>query len=102
MGLSFRAYIQPSSITFTTTYAKLSGLGYTPASYVSSIDYTKLSTGQAYSAIHYLLSTNHAYVATTTFSISHDRKFLNLATIYINGAKYSGRNDSFIFKLVIL
>ena len=39
-------------------------------------------------------------IATT--STSHNiRKLSNLAKIYINKVKYIGRNDSFIFKLVI-
>lgn len=36
-----------------------------------------------------------------TTSIGHDKKLSNLAKIYINNAKYSGHNNSFIFKLAI-
>ena len=34
-------------------------------------------------------------------SVSHSRKLSNLAKIYTDDAKYSGRNDSLIFKLAI-
>lgn len=36
-----------------------------------------------------------------TTIIRVDRKLSNLAKIYINNVKYSGHNNSFIFKLVI-
>ena len=38
---------------------------------------------------------------TVTTTIGHGRKLSNLAKIYTNKAKYSGRNDSFTFKLAI-
>ena len=36
-----------------------------------------------------------------TNSIGHGRDLLNLVKIYSNDTKYSGHNDSFIFKLAI-
>ena len=41
-------------------------------------------------------------MATSITSIKHGRKLLNLMKIYINKAKYSGRNNSFTLKLANL
>ncbi len=45
--------------------------------------------------------TTPAGPATSTTSTGHGRELSNLAKIYTDDAKYSGRNDSFTFKLAI-
>ena len=46
-------------------------------------------------------STGPPPATTVTTSIGHGRELSNLAKIYTDDAKYSGRNDSFTFKLAI-
>lgn len=58
------------------------------------------------SATYALLGTKSisaAYIipARLNTSMGHGKELLNLAKIYINNAKYSGHNDSFIFNLAI-
>lgn len=40
--------------------------------------------------------------AITIINIGHDRELSNLAKTYIDKVKYSGQNDSFMFKLEYL
>lgn len=107
IGPSPGAYMQPSGITPATTYAQPSRLGYTPAPnatpapYASPVDHTEPSTEPAHPAVYHLLSASHAHAATTITSIGHGRELSNLAKIYSDDAKYSGCNDSYIFKLAI-
>lgn len=68
--------------------------GSTPASH------TEPSTEPAYVAQNFPSIINLS-AETSTISIGHSRELSNLAKIYTNDAKYSGCNDSFIFKLEI-
>lgn len=77
------AYTEPANIEHITT---------------SSI---QLSMGPAYLTVFYLLSASHPPAAMIMTEIGYGKEFLNLAKIYVNDAKYSGRNNSFRFKLII-
>lgn len=55
-----------------------------------------------YLVIYYLLSTNCLLIVIVTININYNKKLSNLIKIYINNIKYSGNNNSFIFKLLIL
>lgn len=75
LGPTSVAYIQPPSIRFSPATYALLDIGFTSAAYTT--------------------------LTILNISMGHNRKLLNLAKIYTNDAKYSGCNDSFIFKLVI-
>ncbi len=98
--------MQPFGITPATAFAHPSGIGYIPATNVTPVPYASPANHIQPSMLHahsvnYLLSGSNPLMATITTSIGHDRELSNLAKIYINEAKYSGRNDSFTFKLAI-
>ncbi len=82
------------------------GTGTTPAAnatlapYASPADHNQPSTVHAHS-VNYPPSGSNPPAATITTSIGHGRELSNLAKIYTDEAKYSGRNDSFTFKLAI-
>ena len=100
-------YMQPSGITPIPAYVQPSGIGYTPtpyatpAPYTTPADHTQPSTGPAHPAVYHPPSASQPPAATVTTSIGHGRELSNLAKIYTDEAKYSGRNDSFTFKLAI-
>lgn len=64
------------------------------------LDHFQLLTILTY-LVYHPPSTNNPLVKIITINIGHGRKLLNLAKIYIDKAKYSGRNNSFTFKFVI-
>lgn len=121
IGLTSAAYMQPSGIGSTTAaHTQPLGIGHKPAAYTQSLtgpgdpavyhtpapyatpaDHTQPSTGPAYLAVHHPLSASQPPETTITTSIGHGRELSNLAEIYTNSAKYSGRNDSFTFNLAI-
>ena len=85
-GATFREYMQPSG-PISAAYIQPLGIGLLPATY----------------ALPGIGSTSAAYTTPVMLNTStgHGKKLSNLAKIYADNAKYSGRNDSFTFRLAI-
>lgn len=91
------AYKQPSDVT-SGEYIKPSGP--ISAAYIQFSGTRLLLAAYALPGIGFI-SAAYSITAMLNTSISHGRKLLNLAKIYIDSAKYSGRNNIFTFKLAI-
>ena len=91
------AYMQPTGPT-SAAYTQPSGIGATPAAYATAGGHTQpSSTGPAHAVQNHTFAINPPSATST----SHGRELSNLAKMYTEEAKYSGRNDSFTFKLAI-
>ncbi len=106
-GFPTPAHMPPSTGTSPRAYIQLSGNGYTPALYATlapyakPADHTQPSNTEPIYTIQNPLPTISPLAAMITTSTGHGRELSNLAKIYTNNAKYSGRNNSFTFKLAI-
>lgn len=81
-----KEYMQPSGPTFAA-YIQPLGTGSLPAAYAL--------LGKLFTSVAYII---FAILNTGT---NHSRDLSNLAKIYTDDVKYSGRNDNFTFKLSI-
>lgn len=95
-GPIFTVHTQPSGIAPTfVVHIYLSGIGPTSAVYTQP-----LSIGPAHTVQNPPPTTSPPVVMLNT-STGHGRELSNLAKIYTDNTKYSGRKDSFTFKLAI-
>lgn len=74
------------------TYTQLLGIGFISAVYFQS------SSIRPVHGVHNLQSAINPSTIMSTTSINYNRKLLNLIKLYINKRKYSGQNDTFMFK----
>lgn len=93
----FTVYINFSRPTFGA-YLQFLAIGLSIIAYIYLLDKKLPQATYSVPTIKNVLFAINPLVA---ISISHGRKLSNLAKTYINNAKYSGYNNSFVFKLAI-
>ena len=120
-GITFiLAYVQPSNIGYTLiSYIILSpntisadyiqpsikliylAIDHTLIFYITPANHLQPLTRAANLAVYHPLFASQLLAITVTISIGHNKELSNLVKIYTDKTRYSGRNHSFNFKMVI-